>query len=76
MCRRCGKESEAIQHITAACEKLAPTEYAKRRDGAANVIHQKLAEAAELIEDKFHAIRTEQPMYWRMTISSCTGTGA
>ena len=25
--RRCGKESETIQHITAACEQLAPTEY-------------------------------------------------
>ena len=27
LCRRCGKESETIQHITAACEQLAPTEY-------------------------------------------------
>jgi hypothetical protein len=25
MCRRCGKESETIKHITAACEQLAPT---------------------------------------------------
>jgi len=38
--------------ITAACEQLASTEYAKRQDGEAKVIHQKLAEAAELIEDK------------------------
>jgi len=51
MCRRCGKESETIQHITAACEQLAPTECVKRHDGVAKVIHQKLAEAAELIED-------------------------
>jgi len=49
LCRRCGKESETIQHITAACEKLTSTEYAKRHDGVANVIHQKLAEAAEMI---------------------------
>jgi hypothetical protein len=41
-----------IQHITAACEQLAPTKYVKRHDGIAKVIHQKLAEAAELIEDK------------------------
>jgi hypothetical protein len=41
-----------IQRITAACEQLASTEYAKRRDGVAKVVHQKLAEAAELIEDK------------------------
>jgi ribosomal protein L37E len=52
LCRRCGKESETIQHITAACEQLAPTEYVKRHDGVAKVVHQKLAEAAELIEDK------------------------
>ena len=26
LCRRCGKESETFQHITAACEQLAPTE--------------------------------------------------
>jgi len=52
LCRRCGKESETIQHITAACEQLAPTEYIKRHDGLAKIIHQKLAEAAELIEDK------------------------
>ena len=52
LCRRCGKESETIQHITAACEQLAPTEYVKRHDGLAKIIHQKLAEAAEFIEDK------------------------
>ena len=27
MCRSCGKEFETIQHIIAACEQLAPTEY-------------------------------------------------
>jgi len=52
LCRRCRKESETIQHITAACEQLAPTEYVKRHDGLAKIIHQKLAKAAELIDDK------------------------
>jgi ribosomal protein L37E len=52
LCRRCGKESETIQHITAAWEQLAPTEYVKRHDGVAKIIRQKLAEAAELIDDK------------------------
>jgi hypothetical protein len=42
---------ETIQHIIAACEQLAPTEYVKRHDGLAKVIHQKLAEAAELIDE-------------------------
>ena len=41
-----------IQHIIAACEQLAPTEYVKRHDGLAKIIHQKLAEAAELIDNK------------------------
>jgi ribosomal protein L37E len=52
LCRRCGKESVTIQHLTAACEQLAPTEYVKRHDGLAKIIHQKLAVAAELIDDK------------------------
>ena len=37
LCRRCGKESETIQYITAACEQLATTEYVKRHDGLANL---------------------------------------
>jgi ribosomal protein L37E len=52
LCRRCGKESETIQHITAACEHPAFTEYLKRHDGLAKIIHEQLAEAAELIEEK------------------------
>jgi len=48
LCRRCGKESETIQHITAVCEQLAPSEY----DGLAKIIYQKPAEAAKLIDDK------------------------
>jgi len=47
-----GKESEAIQHITAACKQPKPSDYVKRHVGLANIIHQKLAEAAEVIEDK------------------------
>jgi hypothetical protein len=46
------KNRETIQHITAACEQLAPTECVKRHDGVAKVIHQKLAEATALIKDK------------------------
>jgi hypothetical protein len=52
MCRRCGKEPETIQHITAAREQLAPTVSIKRHDEVARVIRQTLAEAAELTEDK------------------------
>jgi len=52
LCRRCGKQSETIQYITASCEQLAPTDYVKRHDGLAKIIHQKLAEAAEFIDNK------------------------
>jgi hypothetical protein len=52
LCRRCGKESETIQHITAVCEHLAPTENLKRHDGLVKIIHEQLAEAAEMIEEK------------------------
>jgi len=76
LCRRCGKESETIQHITAACEQLASAEYAKRREGVAKVIHQKLAEAAELIEDKSpyyrytsaNVLENNFKLYWNRSI--------
>ena len=48
----CRRYAETIQHITAPCEQLAPTEYVKRHGGLAKIIHQKLAEGAELIEGK------------------------
>jgi len=79
LCRRCGKESEMIQHITAACEQLAPTEYVKRHDGVAKVIHQKLAEAAELFEDvsphyKYTSDNVPEndnfKLYWNRSIST------
>ena len=50
--RRCGKKSETIQHITAACQQLARIKYVKRQASLPKVIHQKLAEAAKSIEDK------------------------
>ena len=34
------------------CCMRAPTDYVKRHDGLAKVIHQKLAEAADLLVDK------------------------
>jgi ribosomal protein L37E len=57
LCRRCGKESETIQNITAACGQLAPTDYLKRRDGLAKIIRQKPAGAAELIKEKSRTTR-------------------
>jgi hypothetical protein len=68
LCRRREKESETIQHIIAACEQLVPTEYVKRHEGLAIVIKQKLAEAAELIEDISPYYENIPAVYWRMTI--------
>jgi len=74
LCRRCRKETEKIQHITAACEQLAATEYVKRHDELAKIIHQKLAEAAELIDDKSpytlaNVLENENfKLYWNRSI--------
>jgi hypothetical protein len=67
---------EIIRHITAAYEQLAPTEYIQRHNEIAKVIHQKLAEAARLTEDKVHSISINQQTCWRTTTSNCTGTAA
>ena len=48
----CAEDVEHIQHIISPSEQLAPTEYLKRHNGLAKIIHQKLAEVAELIEEK------------------------
>ena len=68
--------SETTQHNTAACERLASTECVKRHDGVTKGIRQKLAEAAELFDDKVPTKSALQPMYWRVTISCYTGTAA
>jgi len=48
LCRRCGKESETIQHITAACQQLAPTEYVKRHDGLAKIIPSETSRSSRI----------------------------
>ena len=63
--------------IIIICEQLPPTECVKRQDGLAKIIHQKLTEAAELIDDKSPyykytpAILLENEnfkLYWNRTI--------
>jgi hypothetical protein len=51
-CAEDAEKNQTIQHTTAECQQLAPTECVKRHDGVAKVIHQELAEAAELIASK------------------------
>jgi hypothetical protein len=76
LCRRRGKESETILHITAASGQVAPTEYVKRHDGLGKVIHRKLAEQLKSLKAKVETTSRHQPMFWRMTILSCIGTAA
>jgi ribosomal protein L37E len=52
LCRRCGEVSETIQHITETCGQLAFIEYVNRHDRQTKINHQKLAEAAEIIDNK------------------------
>jgi len=77
LCRRCGRVSETIQHITAACEQLAFAEYIKRHEGLAKIIHQELAEATEIIDDKRPYYKYTQPnilenenfkLYWNRSV--------
>ena len=74
--RRRGKEPETIQHITAACEQLASTENIKRDDGVAKVIHQELAEAAEMIASKTPYYKYTPANVLENDTSSCTGIAA
>jgi len=70
------EKSETIQHITAACEQLVPTEYIKRHDGPAKIIHQKLAETAEWIDDKSPYYKYAPANVLENEKSSCTGIAA
>ena len=70
------KNRRQSNNITAACEQLAATEYVKRHDGLAKIIHQKLAEAAEMIDDKSPYYKYTQANVMEKEIQSCTGIAA
>jgi hypothetical protein len=42
-CRICGTEGETIEHIISSCTVLAQSEYKKRHDIFAKIIHMNLA---------------------------------
>lgn len=55
-CRMCKSTSETIQHITAGCPSLAPTEYLNRHNLTAKILHKHLLQR--------HNIKTiEEPYY-------------
>lgn len=41
-CRRCGSPGETIDHIISACPTLAQSDYLKRHNNVAKIIHQEL----------------------------------
>jgi hypothetical protein len=50
-CRICGTEGETIEHIISSCTVLAQTEYKKRHDIFAKIIHMNLAVKFKLLKD-------------------------
>jgi hypothetical protein len=55
-CRICGTEGETIEHIISSCTVLAQSEYKKRHDIFANIIHMNLVV-------KFILLKDTQPHY-------------
>jgi hypothetical protein len=55
-CRICGTEGETTEHIISSCTVLAQSEYKKRHDIFAKIIHMNLAV-------KFNLLKDTQPHY-------------
>jgi hypothetical protein len=55
-CRICGTEGETIEHIISSCTVLAQSEYKKRHDIFAKIMHMNLAV-------KFNLLKNTQPHY-------------
>jgi hypothetical protein len=62
-CKICGTEGETIEHIISSCTVLAQSEYKKRYDIFAKIIHMNLAV-------KFNLLKNTQPHY-SYTPESC-----
>jgi hypothetical protein len=62
-CRICGTEGKTIEHIISYCTVLAQSEYEKRHDIFAKIIHMNLAV-------KFNLLKNTQPHY-SYTPESC-----
>ena len=49
-CRKCRITTESIQHVTAGCTILAPTEYLRRHNDMGKVYHQAIALTTKLLK--------------------------
>ena len=48
LCRMCGERGETVQHIICECKKIAQSEYKRRHDTVAKLVHWKLCEKHNL----------------------------
>jgi len=76
-CRLCNNATENIQHITSSCIKLAGSDYTKRHNQVAKIVHQKLAKKVGLLKDtvpyyvydpKTILENDEHTLYWDRTL--------
>jgi hypothetical protein len=50
-CRKCKVQAETIEHVISGCTAIANTEYLRRHENVAKIIHQQLAEKYKLLND-------------------------
>lgn len=76
-CRLCKQQIETIDHITGGCTILSNTEYIRRHDNVAKIIHQQLALKHKLIQQHMPTYKytpqnilenDEYKLYWNRSI--------
>ncbi|XP_049959582.1 uncharacterized protein LOC126477545 [Schistocerca serialis cubense] len=76
-CRLCKQQIETVDHITSGCTILVNTEYPRRHDNVAKIIHQQLAIKHKLIKQHVPTYKyapqnvlenEEYKLYWNRTI--------
>jgi hypothetical protein len=69
-CRICGTEGETIEYIISSCTVLAQSEYKKRHDIFAKIIHMNLAVKFNLLKNNNHIIVIHPKVVWKMIITN------
>jgi hypothetical protein len=69
-CRICGTEGEIIENIISSCTVLAQSEYKKRHDIFAQIIHMNLAVKFNLLKNTQPHIVIHQKVVWKMIITN------
>jgi hypothetical protein len=63
-------EGETIEHIISSCTVLAQSEYKKRHDIFAKIIHMNLAVKFNLLKDTQPHYIYKNKVVWKMTITN------